>query len=586
MEKKRIRVMKKKSLRQALVLIVVVSLVQFSFGQQQQNMDRNHNEQVTIIGSFDPTINQAYKINVRPEQNPFTFQSPEFSFQSLNAQVETDIMASQVKPLSIKSDKRVKTYDNYLRAGFGSQLTPLLDFYHSSGKSGSHRFDATINHFSSFSNIVDYSPSPYANTKAAINFEKYAKYSVLDFGLEYGLRTNRYYGYKPDEYPTLTIPEDDLKQSFNLIRANLGFGSKHTKSDKMHFTFDLSGYYYFDKHEAKETNANFIFDLHRGFEVTDVLDYQNIGLDGEISYFGNSDSVAKTTDIFLNAAPYFKAKYGVFAFKVALRFSYLMAEENSFHFYPVIDLSVTAIEDALVIYAGLDGNIQKNSYLNLTTVNPYFTPYGIADSSLGWQNNKLIVYAGVRGNITKKLGFDLGVGWNKFEDMTFFVNTSEYFVQPDTSIPVFVGTNNKFTILHDNGSVFKLKGELSYAVDARFKIWLAGQYYSYSLDSLKNPYHKPISEIKLGASYLVKNKLKVWTEIYSYGKRYAQIRSGVIDDIEIDGFIDINLGAEYYISDTFSVFLDASNLLNNNYDRFYSFPVQGINIMAGVALKF
>ena len=571
---------------QLIFIIALVLFVQISFGQQQQNMNRDHNEQVTIIGSFDPTINTAFKINVKPEQKPLIFTAPEFTFQSLNTKVETDIAASQVKPLSIKGGKRVKTYDNYLRAGFGSQLTPLLDFYHSSGKSGSYRFDAGIHHFSSFSNITDYSSSPYSNTKVAVGYEKYLKYHSIDFGIEYGLNTNRYYGYKPDDFPLFTIPEDDLKQSFNLIRANVGFKSKYKNANKLHHAFNLSGYYYFDKHDVSETNATLDFDFHKGFDITDVLDYQDIGIDGELTYFGNKDSVNSSTDIFINAAPYFRAKYGVFAFKVALRFSYLMADESSFHFYPVLDLAVTAIPDALLIYAGLDGNIQKNSYLNLTTENPWFTAYGILDTNLRWQNNKIIVFGGFRGNIVKKLAFNLEVRWQKFEDMAFFVNKSEYFRQPDSLIPIWIGTNNKFTILHDNGSLFTFKGELSYAASRQLKVWLAGEYNAYSLDNLSQPYHKPLSVIKFGASYLFVKKLNVWAELYYYGKRYAQLGGGVIMDVELDGFMDINFGADYALSDKFSVFLSATNLLNNNYDRFYNYPVQGINVMAGVALKF
>lgn len=575
-----------RNFRAALLLITAVLLMQTTFAQQQQNMNRDHNEQVTIIGSFDPTINQAYKINIKPEQKPLTFTAPDFTFQSLdNKVVETDITASQVKLLSIKGSKRVKTYGNYFRAGFGSQISPLLDFYHSSGKSGSYHFDAGIHHFSSFSNIADYSPSPYSNTKAAIGFEKYFKYHALSFGVEYGLNTNRYYGFKPDDYLAVTIPGDDeLKQSFNLIEANIGFQSKYKNRDKLHHSLNLSAYYYFDKHDVSETNASFTFDFHKGFDLTEVLDYQNLGLDGELTYFGNNDSINSSTDLLISGTPYFSAKYGVFAFKVALRFTVLMADESSFHFYPVVDLAVTAIPDALVIYAGVDGNIHKNSYLDLTTENPYFTVYNVPDTNLRWQNNKLIAFGGFRGNIAKKLGYNLEVRWSQFEDMAFFVNNPMYYGNL-----IGFGPPNRFTILHDKGSLLSFKGDLSYAANKQLKVWLGGQYNAYSLDSLSQPYHKPLTEVKFGASYLFVKKLNVWTELYFYGKRYARVNNtlGILyTDVELDSFFDINLGADYALSDQFSVFLSATNLLNKHYDRFYSYPVQGINVMAGVSLKF
>jgi len=341
---------------------------------------------------------------------------------------------------------------------------------------------------------------------------------------------------------------------------------------------------------VSETNASMDFDFHKGFDLTDVLDYQDIGIDGKLTYFGNKESVNSSTDVFINAAPYFKAKYGVFAFKVALSFSYLDTDESSFHFYPVLDLAVTAIPDALVIYAGLDGNIQKNSFLNLTTENPWFTAYGIPDTNLRWQNNKIIVFGGFRGNIAKKLAYNLEVRWQKFEDMAFFVNKVVLMAAPP-SLTNMIRPLNKFTVLFDNGSLFTFKGELSYAANKQLKVWFSGRYNAYSLDSLSSPYHKPISEIKFGASYLFINKLNVWSELYYYGKRSARDATSTAlgvtyADIELSSFIDINLGADYALSDKFSVFLSVTNLLNNNYDRFYNYPVQGINVMAGVALKF
>ncbi len=457
--------------RQTFTGLFVFLLVQTVFAQQQ-NLDRDHNEQVTIIGSFDPTINQAYKINVKPEQKPLSFTKPDFTFRSMESNVKTEIKASQVKPLTIRGDKRVKVYNNYLKAGFGSQLSPLLDFYHSSGKVGSYRFNTVVRSFSSFANIAGYSPSPYSNNKVAVDFEKYSKYHTLDLGLEYGLNTNRYYGFKPDDFPLVTIPDDeDLKQNFNLIRANIGVKSKYKNRNKLHHAVNLSGYYYFDRHGASETNASLDFDFHKGFDLTDVLDYQNLGLEGEATYFGNKDSVRSTTDFLMTASPYFKAKYGILAFGVTLRFSYLNADASSFHFYPVIDLSVAAIPEALVLYAGLDGNIQKNSYLDLTTENSYFTPYGIPDTNLRWQNSKIIAFGGLRGNIVKKLGYNVEVRWSKFEDMAFFVNSARYYGNL-----VGYGPANKFTILYDDGSRLTVKGELSYAVDSYLNVWAGGEY--------------------------------------------------------------------------------------------------------------
>ena len=146
---------------------------------------------------------------------------------------------------------------------------------------------------------------------------------------------------------------------------------------------------------------------------------------------------------------------------------------------------------------------------------------------------------------------------------------------------------NKFTVLYDTGSLFSFSGELSYALGTELKIWLNGAYNSYSLDTLAQPYHKTLSRIGLGASYLIKKKVNVQTEIFSVGKRYA-VEPSWVEPVEIvlDSFIDLNLRVDYYINDNFSVWLSGSNLLNKNYQRFYNYPVQGLEIIGAIGLRF
>jgi outer membrane receptor protein involved in Fe transport len=52
------------------------------------------------------------------------------------------------------------------------------------------------------------------------------------------------------------------------------------------------------------------------------------------------------------------------------------------------------------------------------------------------------------------------------------------------------------------------------------------------------------------------------------------------------GWLDLGLGAEYRITDRFSAFLKLNNLLNQGYERWYNYPVQGLNVLAGVGFSF
>jgi len=545
---------------------------------QQGTLDRNHNEQVTIVGTYDPTINQAFKINLKPKVPEVVTQKPDFTFHSMDVKQATTIEPVQIKPARMSTRNRLITYNNYLKAGFGSWFTPVVDFYHSSGEKNNNRLNILVNHISSFKDIPNYSPSPFSNTKASIGYDKNIGKSILNLGATYGLDTYQYYGFIPADYPTFNISDSELKQMFNLIKGNVGVRSNKKKSNSFEYITNLGVFYYFDKWQTSTINADLDFDFAQPFDAGKRGNNQKVGLKGKVGYWMNADSTTTSNDLILSGIPYYKAKFGMISFSVGLNFSYLMADSSTFNFYPVIDVAVNLMPDALTIYAGVDGGLVNNSYYNLTRVNPWSSSV----IPVSWQNNKYKIYAGLRGNIARQLGYNFEVSWLNFEHMPFFINITDQ--QPIWGV---VEPLNKFTAVFDDGNLLTIGGELNYALGKELTIWLGGSYNMYSLDSLSEPYHKPISNFNFGASYLIKKRVKVWTEFIGSGKRYAvDIYTPAPTEIDLDGYFDINLGVDIYITEQFSVFVKGTNLLNNNYERFYNYPVQGLQVFGGIGYRF
>lgn len=560
-----------------LILFIQSTAINLALGQQGETTDKKHNEQVTIIGSFDPSINEAYKVNQKPVAHTFSFTNPEFEFNHIDRQSTTQITLEPITPANINVDKREKISQNLLLVGFGSQFSPYLNFFHSSGKRSQHRFTAEIYHLSAFKNIPEY-VNPYSDTKAALEFKKFINDHILDLGFTYQLNTNRYYGYLPADYPEMTINENGLKQMHNLFDGNIGIRSNYKSDKKLVHSIDITGYYFFDKYKSSEANAELAFDFYKSFDVTKVLNYQYLGLDGQVIYFNNSDTLKTTNEYLINATPYFKARYGIINFKLGLSFNYLSVG-SKLKFYPEIEASVELYPEHLTLYAGIGGGLEKISLRDLSTENPWI----LTAINSKWKDNQFIGFAGLRGNLGQKVGYNLEGRWTLFENEYFYLNS----ITQTTPSQIPNGPINKFNIVYDGGSVVNLKGEITYTHDSKFKTWIAAAYNIYVLDSLNNPYHKPITEVKLGASYLFVKKVNVWTEVYYVGKRSAFDPRGLAPtEITLDSFFDINLGIDYQLKDNFSVFLKLTNMLNWNYEYYYQYPVQGINVMAGISYKF
>ena len=92
------------SVKASLLLLLFTSSL-LTFGQVQQNLDRDHNEQVTIIGSYDPSINEAFKINTRPGESAITFQKPTYTFTAQDFKQATNITLEEIKPATIRADQ-------------------------------------------------------------------------------------------------------------------------------------------------------------------------------------------------------------------------------------------------------------------------------------------------------------------------------------------------------------------------------------------------------------------------------------------------------------------------------------------------
>jgi hypothetical protein len=49
---------------------------------------------------------------------------------------------------------------------------------------------------------------------------------------------------------------------------------------------------------------------------------------------------------------------------------------------------------------------------------------------------------------------------------------------------------------------------------------------------------------------------------------------------------DLSLGADFFFSEKFGGFIQINNLANNRRERWFRYPIFGINAMAGVMVRF
>lgn len=574
-----------------LFFAALIMMATPAFSQNSaDSLNQKHEENVTVYGTSRPVIQRAYKINQKPQLPKIEVSSAAFKDDFTGQEMPTTILLRPIKPELITGNIKGTVWNNVFRLGLGSRISPYAEFFHSSGVESSYRFNAHLYHYSSFENITNYLPSPYSNTKAEADFEKYFDYHILGFKAAYKLNTNRYYGHETSN-DTIPFDKNDnrFKQRYQEGSFAIDFASTYRNFDKLHHRIRAVTYYISDIRGTSELYASFNFDVHKAFQVYNLFNHQQLGLEGNYSFYQEKTGLRQNRDNYISGLPYFDAKYGTIAFKAGVNVQWLMSYNVKLHLYPFLDVKFNVIPQRFSLFAGVRGGLKKNSLEALSEENPFLSSY---NNEYRWQNNKLKFYGGFKGNIARKLDFDFHASYQTFQDMAFF--DYPVFVSPDSTL--LSGSNpisylNAFNITYVSGNLTSLSAGLTFVNSSALNIWLLGNYNHYQIDGNYRPLYKPIKEIRFGCSIRMSKKIRPWIEAYYMGTRWASNQMNGTTGYssyfyQLPAYYDINFGSNYQISTQLSAFLKVTNLLNQKYMQFNEYPVPGLEIMVGAGYRF
>jgi hypothetical protein len=242
------------------------------------------------------------------------------------------------------------------------------------------------------------------------------------------------------------------------------------------------------------------------------------------------------------------------------------------YMFPFVEGQLKIIDDALVVHAGITGNIKRQSFNELSDINPFVQSV----LPLQYTREKFTFYAGLRARAGENIDFNAMVRSSSVENAYFFVN--DY-----SRIPY-----NRFTLLHDDGQVFEARIEAQYHSAERVNVKLYAQFESWSLDNLEHAFHRPSMTFGLDGHYQIQNKIILRANVAARGSQFA--RTVNLSDqyvaTELDAFVDLSLGVEYRYTKVLSGFINFNNITNSQYYLWNNYPSYKFNLMGGVAYSF
>jgi len=545
----------------------------------QHVSSQGRNQEVTIIAPYQPTISDAYKMTLTPIVIDTVVETPPMTYGINPSPIYSSYSIESLSPSFVEINPEETMRRNYLRAGFGNYTTPYVELFTNSLKSEEFALGFHARHLSSKGKIEDYATSAYSQNYASLYGKRFLKNKILSAKVEYDRNVVHYYGFQPENYAGLDLSDDDLKQRFSLIGANIGLESNYTRGKKMNYSGLIDFYYLNDLFETSEMSTSLDLNLNTKNEFFDFVNKQELGVDLTVDYYNNQDSIQSQGTTIASLRPYLNLDFEYLTLYLGVEGTLSNDSSSNFYVYPEVKAAYQVIPGYLRFYVSVTGGLHRNSLKEVSTINPWVNSI----FPLGNTNTRYEIKGGLTGMFNQVLDYNFSVSYADVENMLFYAND---FFSP-FSPEVQTNLANKFTGLYDDVKVTAVNFELGYQQSEQLHVLFSADYRHYEMNTEEKPWQKPAFVTKISAKYRLDKNILISGDLFYNSKIYARVYENNIPAMAVrDGFIDLNLAGEYKFNDRISAFVRLNNITATRYYRWYNYPSQRINVMGGLTFSF
>ena len=532
--------------------------------------------EIEVIRPYKPILAEAVKLRRSPDLDNLKTYKAKFSYSPTDRKLElnTDIQKLQAQQLA---DERVAILvNNYVKGGFGNLSTLLAEGYVGVGKDEALQTGAFFKHFSQAGKLNKQNEN---TQQLSIFGRSIGDMATLNGRLNYERHGLFFYGI--DELNPI-LNQNPENQTLNFIELE-GEVINRFSSDENALSYAAKANLYFfnDKFDAKEQLLTLSAYLNKR-----IRDF-NVGL-AVTTEIGNTKGFdTKISNNLLRLNPYLKLQASGVKVTAGINLVQEFGESSITRIFPSITADFTLIPDFLQLFGEIKGDVNRNSLKNFTDENPFL------NSNIHIKNSveKLSISAGIKGTGGPGFGYKARFYSKKITDMPLFVNNFNNF--------------NKFDVIYDFGDMklFGLEGELSVQISDNLKWTGKVNIEDYKPSNEKESYFKPQLRISSNLLYIINKKLTFSADVAVQDDSKAKVYlanaiplgSMVYPQIpnfnnekvvNIKGFVDLGIGADYKINSKFAAFIKINNLLNTNYSKYLYYRVNGLNAFGGITYSF
>nr|WP_299384715.1 TonB-dependent receptor [Allomuricauda sp.] len=565
------------------------------WGAHAQETDDIGTETVTVVKPYSPTVSDAFKIKSSPNLNDsIVLQKKKIDYSIFSVPVASTFTPAKGKASKVKRTPPPTLYNSYASVGLGNYNNALVDLYTSREfNRGEDLLDFGLSHHSS-RGAIETTPldADFYQTKLDVSYAK--KDRDMDWGASVGLQHQLYnwYGIENGTFDDATVASIDETQNYFNAQAKAHLNLEDSFFKKGNILLRR----FWDATDSGENRV--VIQPSIELPITEEL----VTINANVDYVGGSfENASLNNTVNSGGMDYGQFQVGINPSLLVLRddltinlganFVYGMDIENSdsnFYIYPAVTASYRLLDENVIAYGGIEGQLEQNSYFDFVQENPYVSPtLDIQPTDKQYEG-----YVGIKGQLVSNVGYNIkGAYTAENRKPLFFLNPQNLFRMDEKGY--FYG--NSFQVFYDDVKTLGIFGELNIDINRNFTLGVNAEFYDYDTETDNPAWNLPSIKGSLFMDYQINKQWYLGANLFYVGDRDDLVAQAIENAtpsefpaaiVTLDGFFDANVHAGYRFNDQLSVFLKASNIANNNYQRWANFRVQGFQALAGVTYKF
>ncbi len=564
----------------------LVLFTSFAFAQESNRTTKDtiNTEVVNVVKPYTPTISDAFKVKEIPSlDDEVTESRKEVKYNIFSIPVASTFTPAKATAAAVDKTVPVKLYDNYASFGVGSYTSFLGEVYLNHAINSTESVGGYVSHHSSQGGIDGVILNDdFSDTKFNANYSK--KLRDYSWNVDAGARHQIYNWYGlPEGFDEMAVSEIDPQHTYFTFDfgGEIKFDDRIINEGRMRFRRFADD---FDSGENRFTfSTNVDIPLNDG-DLNTTFKFDYLGGTFQRSLFENEQ--VNYGNFQVGVIPSYQILEDDLTVNLGVSAFYLNdteASKSKFYIFPKVTASYRLVDEILITYGGIEGDLIQNSYYDFAIQIPFVSPTLFIMPT----DQQYNAYVGLKGKLSNNMSYNIR-GNYKAENNSALIKSN----------PAQIGESenyhhgNSFGVVYDDVNIFSVFGEINVDVNRNFNLGIKAEYFTYTTEDEAEAWNRPDFEVSLFMDVQFDEHWFAGANLFYVGERMDQMF--VIDPlvnsspmtVTLESYFDANAHLGYRINDQWSVYAKANNIANQDYKHWMNYQVQGIQFLAGTTYKF